>query len=91
MNTDLTPAQQEQLVQQHVNALMEHFDCVQILVSNVITDGTASVFKGAGNWYGRQGMAQDFINRDRSETQAHKIAERTQPPPPEDGEEWKKS
>ncbi|MEZ5386480.1 MAG: hypothetical protein R3F13_13290 [Prosthecobacter sp.] len=89
MISDLTPDEMERIVQRHVDALMEYFECVQILVSNSSPEGTESVSKGAGNWYARQGMAQFFINLDRSETQAHKIAEHTQPPPPEEGEEWK--
>lgn len=52
---------------------MEHFDCVQILVSNVIPDGTANIFKGGGNWFARQGMCHDFIRRDQAQTNADEI------------------
>ena len=79
-------------VERHVLALMEHFDAVQILVScTAPCGGTESVFQGAGNWFARQGMAHEFINRDQAETNAFKIGEKIQPPPDEDGEAWKKS
>lgn len=77
-------------IEKHVLALMEHFDAVQILVSSTAPcGGTESVFQGAGNWFARQGMAHDFIQRDQSETSASKIADKISPPPPDDGEEWK--
>lgn len=78
-------------VERHVLALMEHFDAVQILVSSTAQcGGTESVFQGAGNWFARQGMAHDFINRDQADTNAIRIADKIQPPPDEDGETWKK-
>lgn len=78
-------------VERHVLALMEHFDAVQILVSSTAPcGGTESVFQGAGNWFARQGMAHDFINRDQADTNAIRIADKIQPPPDEDGETWKK-
>lgn len=78
-------------VERHVLALMEHFDAVQILVSSTAPcGGTESVFQGAGNWFARQGMAHDFIQRDESETSAAYIANKITLPP-DDGEEWKKA
>lgn len=93
MTTDLTPAEQEQLVQKHVHALLEHFDCVQILVSNSIAEGTANVFLGGGNWFARQGMAHEFIRKDRAQTEAlelSKVIPRTRSDD-DDGESWKQS
>ena len=80
MESDLTQDEQVELVQRHVQTLMEHFDCVQILVSNVITDGTANIFKGGGNWFGRQGMCHDFIRRDQAQTDAAEISRAISPP-----------
>jgi len=90
MTPDINPKQQEQLVIQHVNALMEHFDCVQILVSSSIPDGTSNVFIGGGNWFARQGMAHEFIRKDKAQTDAREISLAIQSTPPDDGEEWKK-
>ena len=71
---DMTPEQMQAKVEIHLNALMEFFDCVQILVSTYTPKGTDFVRKGAGNWFARQGMAQDFINTARAETEAAEIA-----------------
>ena len=87
METDLSPEQQEAVVQQHITALMEHFEAVQILVSVTDPGGTASVFLGAGNWYARQGMARDFMQQDQARTAAKEI--KMGNPPPDDAEEWK--
>lgn len=88
MTPDIKPAAQERLVTQHVNALLEHFDCVQILVSSTIPEGTSNVFIGGGNWFARQGMAHEFIRKDKAQTDAREISRAIQPPP-DDGEEWK--
>jgi len=74
MNTGLSPDEQFELVRQHVTRLLEFFDTVQILVSNSTEVGTENVFLGAGNWFARQGMAHDFITRDRAQTEAAEIA-----------------
>ena len=54
---------------------MEHCDCVQDagLVPSE-TGGTAHNFQGRGNWFARQGMAQEFVNMDQAQTLAHEIA-----------------
>lgn len=74
MNTGLTPQEQLALVRQHITALSEFFDSVQILASNTTDIGTENVFLGTGNWFARQGMAHDFINKDRAQTEAHELA-----------------
>lgn len=84
MNTGLTPQEQVAIVRQHVTALSEFFDTVQILASNTTDIGTEHVFIGSGNWFARQGMAHDFINRDRAQTEAHELAGAIRPP--DDGE-----
>lgn len=80
MNTGLTPQEQSALVRQHALALSEFFDTVQILVSNTTDLGTENVFLGSGNWFARQGMAHDFINKDRAQTEAHELAGVIHPP-----------
>ena len=73
MMDDMSPEQQESVVQQHVHQLMEHFECVQILVSTMTPEGTVNVFLGAGNWSARQGMAHDFIRQADARTDAAQI------------------
>jgi hypothetical protein len=80
------------LVRQHVNALMEHFEAVQILVSITDAEGTHNVHLGGGNWFARQGMAHQFIRHDQAQTNAHAIAKAMpRPESPDEGEEWKQS
>lgn len=74
MNTGLSADEQLAIVRQHILALSEFFDTVQILVSNTTDAGTEHVFLGSGNWFARQGMAHDFINKDRAQTEAHELA-----------------
>lgn len=84
MNTELTPQEQLAIVRQHVTALSEFFDSVQVLVSNTTDVGTEHVFLGSGNWFARQGMAHDFINKDRAQTEAHELAGVIHPPEDDD-------
>jgi hypothetical protein len=91
MHNDLTPAEMEKIALKHVSALMEHFEAVQILASVQTQRGTEFVNLGAGNWFSRQGMAQDFIGRDRAQTSAHEIAKAIPNQPPDEGEDWKKA
>ena len=64
-----------QILDQFLPKLMEHCDCVQVLVSFPSeTGGTAHNFQGRGNWFARQGMAQEFVNMDQAQTLAHEIA-----------------
>lgn len=74
MNTELSAQEQLAVVRTHVTALSEFFDSVQIFVSNSTDNGTENVFLGTGNWFARQGMAHDFINKDRAQTEAHELA-----------------
>jgi hypothetical protein len=58
-----------QRLEDAVNVLREHFDCVQILASWESDDGEGSTFfarRGSGNWYARQGMAHDFVQTSQS-------------------------
>lgn len=60
--------------------LGEHFEAVQILVSWRHENGKTSFgSRGLGNWYARQGMAREFIECDRAETQAAEVARALRP------------
>lgn len=87
--SELSPEQLEQIVQVHVDALMEHFDAVEILASHVTEGGTGNVYRGAGNWYARTGMAADFLKRDEAETLVNRMPK--PPPDNDDSESWKDS
>lgn len=76
------------LVDRHASELGEHFDSVQVLVSNSGSEGTENIYSGVGNWFARQGMAHDFITKDSANTHANKIGDRLDPP--DDSEAWKK-
>lgn len=55
---------------------------IQVLVSYLNPAGdTVDVMKGSGNWYARVGMCQQFIDRDRVDTDA-----RFRPASSDDGE-----
>lgn len=86
----LSKEEQRVKVLEHVAALMEHFDAVQILASSSTqTGGTESTFAGGGNHYARQGMAHEYIKDDTAESNAYKIAGKLPKPPTEEGESWK--
>ena len=90
MISRLDKAARQALLTKRVNELMEEFDAVQILTSCASLDGgTDTDFAGGGNWYARQGMCHEFIQRDQSKTAALLIAEEMPHPPPEEGESWK--
>lgn len=74
MISDLTPKQMQEVVQRHISGLMEHFEAVQVMVSICTPEGTEYVSMGGGNWYARQGMAHDFITKDRAHIEANEIA-----------------
>jgi hypothetical protein len=67
----MTPKETLAFVDFHISALLEHFDAVQILASRSDHEGTHDVMRGGGNWYACQGMAHDFITRDRAQSEAH--------------------
>ena len=57
------------ILQSHVNRLMEHFDSVQILVTRLKHDGsTMSGACGAGDVYARIGKTRDWLVREDERT-----------------------
>lgn len=76
----------ELLLEKVARQLSEHFDAVQIVASR--TDGglTYGTSRGAGNWYARRAMCQEFVEKDQAQTFAREMPA----PPPDEGEAWKK-
>ena len=66
MNTGLSPDEQFELGAPACDAPCWVFDTVQILVSNSHGGGHGECVSGCGRWLTRQGMAHDFITRDRA-------------------------
>lgn len=54
--------------------LGEHFDHVQIMVSWCEQGACYSDYYGAGNWYARQGLAHEFIQKDIAQENARQLA-----------------
>jgi hypothetical protein len=71
----MTASEAERICEDAVAKLGEHFEAIQIMVSWTEPDGTLCVRRGGGNWYARQGMAHDFINSDKAQTEAREIAQ----------------
>lgn len=74
--------------------LGEHFDAVEILTSwteAVPGQGstTRSQPRGTGDWYARQGLAHEFINREQVDDLATAIADKIAPA--DGGDDWKKA
>jgi len=65
-----------EMLDKHCNALAEHFDSVQVLVSRLNPDGTTQAFvRGSGNWYARQAVAREFITRAQADDIGKSVAE----------------
>lgn len=92
MEKAMTNAELEVFLDKHVFALGEHFEHVQIMVSWDAEGQTNSLKRGTGNWYARQGMAHEFIQRDQALENAEAIRKVLPPPePPDDADQWKQS
>jgi hypothetical protein len=84
----------EEMLAEKINGILrdlgEHFDAIQILGTYVQDDGmTARVSMGIGNWYARQGVAQEFLNMDAAVTTAHEIGKVLPRSDSDDGDDWK--
>lgn len=69
-------AAEAKTVEQIAARLSEDWECVQILVSRAEGDSTGRYFCGLGNWFGRQGMAHDFVKTEETRS----IVEAINPP-----------
>lgn len=86
----MTGEESFEILSKEAKRLGEIFDHVQILVTWNEEGETKSNACGCGNWYARQGIAKEFIQRDLAQDQAIQIAEHLCfNNPPEDGDEWK--
>lgn len=85
----MTRGEAERICEEFAAKLGEHFDHVQIMATWTEEGGTMGTYRGAGNWYARQGMAHEFINQDIAQDTAAAIARRINPP--DDGEDWKQA
>lgn len=86
----MTPEEANAKVDAALMTLREHFEAVQILASWTEDGVCYSSARGAGNWYARQGMAHEFIQRDRAQEIGREVSEQFPQPPPDDSEEWKR-
>jgi hypothetical protein len=58
-----------EIIDAHVAQLSEHFDLVQILVSNHHDNtGSTAIYRGSGNWFGRYGMIRDWYVKAEEDT-----------------------
>lgn len=83
----MTHSEAKQILERFSHQLGEHFDAVQILASWHEEGVTRCLPWGSGNWYARQGMAQEFISTTRAREIAREVAENISPD--DGGEEWK--
>ena len=65
------------LVDQHVSALREHFDSVVIMVSvhDGVSGNTEGLSRGSGNYYAQVGQVNEFLERDKAQTQINEAQE----------------
>jgi hypothetical protein len=86
----MTNEHRQAMLQAHVAALSEHFDCVQIVASFPTGPGnqfTGLATQGSGNWFARVKMCEEFAATYRRRELADTIAQRMTPPG--DGEAWR--
>jgi len=65
----------QDLLEMTAAKLAEHFDAVEIMVSLQNGEDTRCFEQGAGNYYARLGMAQEFLGNDRAGAIAQHIVE----------------
>lgn len=63
-----------ELVDEFAAKLGEHFDSVQIMTSWNSFGDTHALFVGRGNWYSRQGLAHEFITKDKAQVAADELS-----------------
>lgn len=86
----MTNAERIAFMDLKIAELSEHFEHVQVMATWQEDLKTLQLKRGLGNWYARQGLAQEFINEDRAQENAAAVSRYLPKPPPEEGEEWKK-
>lgn len=68
-----------QAIDKALELMREHFDAVQILATFQENGSTDTGYVGFGNWYARQGMAHEFINKDIAQENARQFADKLNP------------
>lgn len=63
----MTTTEIQKLTNDFLNQFREQNIQVQLLVSFEDSNGTSEIFTGIGNYYARIGMANEFIQRDKSQ------------------------
>lgn len=77
----MTDKEKIKVLEKHVSALSEIYDCVQVLATGLREDNTTFSHKrGSGNWYARKGLAHEFIEENIAEDAATQIARKLDPP-----------
>lgn len=71
----MTAEELGKIVEDAAAALGEHFETVQILVSNSDGEGTRGIKRGVGNFYARLAQAREFVQQDSGEILGSKIAD----------------
>lgn len=66
-------------MRQAVEALIEHFDSVQIMASITEDGSTNAHYVGRGDFYARLGMAHEFIENDKSQITARDLSAAIKP------------
>lgn len=75
----MTKEEAERFLDRHLEELAEHFEAVQILVTDSDKDGTLYIARGKGNFYARKGLAQQFIDNDHHNDAAQSIKHAIKP------------
>jgi hypothetical protein len=80
MGNHMSDAEKElnRIVDDSLARLAEHFECVEVFASRVEDGCTRCVRRGVGNWYARQGMAQEFIGLTRADEIAERMSQKEQ-------------
>lgn len=83
----MTPEENIKLLDDMNAKLAEHFEATQILVTWRDGEYTKSLCRGAGNFYARKALAEEFIADDIARGQAREIAQELNTT--EGGDDWK--
>ncbi len=62
------------MIDGHLDKLGEFFETVQIIVTDSDSNGTLYCARGRGNFYGRKGSVQQFLENDQHDDAAQYIA-----------------
>lgn len=76
----MTEAEAFAILDAALDRIGEHFDAVQIHASWMENgNSTQAAHRGSGNWYARESMCREFIERNKADEQAQFIAQKLNP------------